>query len=141
SALHIGGTHGFSLDSIGADGSLAPGQMRVVKIKFLAPDSKIAADTLTLNSECLNFSLLLLANNVPDYSAADFNFGCIDTGTTKTVPAIVLTNLYGGINITIDSLYIEDTKHFSDTIQYPFALASQKTLVFSYTATAIENDT
>jgi len=133
----------FSVDSTGVDAAMPPGAGRRVKIKFTASNSAGIIDTLAYSSSCLKFFLTMSANNgnVVDFKVNDFNFGCIDSGTSIVSPLITVRDL-SMIPVNIDSIWVDDPVHFAFIGTLPVILESGlDSLAFRYTATAKEYDT
>jgi hypothetical protein len=83
-------------------------------------------------------------NSAINFTLSDFDFGCIDVGTSKKVNATTAHNLSPSI-LTIDSVWVDDPAHFSFTGQssLPKTLKVDQTLSFEfkYTPLKVEHDT
>ncbi|MDP4230324.1 MAG: hypothetical protein Q8916_07985, partial [Bacteroidota bacterium] len=121
---------GLSIDSLGADGDLAVGECRVIKVRYAPSTSLSLKDTIFIADSCLKFACPVKSiGSVPDFSLSDFDFKCVDIGTTKTLTATIATNL-STIPLTIDSIWVDDTLHFG----YDPTAPSQNNLPFTLPA-------
>src|SRR5205823_1471640 len=110
---------------------LSPGSGRVIKIKYIPVNKTASKDTLIATDVCQYFSLLLIGNNNPDFSVTGYDFGCIDSGESKTVTSIVAQSLFDE-NLTIDSIRVDDEKHFSYIGSVPVIIKSGTQVIFQF---------
>ncbi len=147
SILLTQGSKGFAIDSIGADGDIAVGSCRVIKIKFTPTSPKTVMDTVRILDECFVIINPLIGNGgQPDFALSDENFKCHPIGTTTKLSDVTITDL-SKASITFDSVYIDDAMHFGFdgiaplTNQLPFTLqgnASRK-IEFSFKPDSVRN--
>jgi len=143
----VNGSKGFVIDSVGADGDVAVGACRIIKIHFAPKTSTTATDTLKITNPCYAIISTLIGNGgQPDYTLSNGDFKCHEIGTVTKISDVSVTDL-SIASTTFDSIFVDDAVHFGFdpttplTNRLPFTLqgnASHK-IEFSFKPDSAKN--
>ena len=110
---------GFTIDSTGADGDIPFGGCRVIKIKGLSMVPPTVRDTLTLTDECITMiDPISMNGGAADFDIANYSFDCTPLNAGRPSLNYFITNP-SGIDITIDSVWLDDNVNFGYNITTP----------------------
>ena len=143
----VNGGRGFVIDSIGADGDVAVGACRIIKIHFTPKTPTTVIDTLKITNECYKIISTLIGNGgQPDYTLSNGDFKCHEVGTVTKISDVSVTD-FSKASTTFDSIYVDDVIHFGFdpttplTNRLPFTLQGNAThrIEFSFKPDSVKN--
>ncbi len=106
------GTVGFTIDSLGSDGTIPGGGFRIIKLKFIAIVGSTVRDTLLLNDDCTNNSANLIGNGgAADFVVTNYPFDCTLPNDTASSINYTIVNT-SPIDLNIDSIWVDDNIHY-----------------------------
>jgi hypothetical protein len=136
-------TLGFRIDSIDVDGTMLKGQCKTLRITFSSKYAGTVIDLISFTPACKQTFVQVLGNGGgADYTVTNFDFGCIDTGTSITAAAVQALNTSSS-SVSIDSIWTDDPEQFSFTGLLPAEILPNgvRTFYFIYEPTAPGFDT